>query len=441
RGLAVAALVGLGVGSPVVGQVGSPAGPVPAERLAARRAVLFDRMKVSVAVLRAGTERSIEGDYPQDNNYREDNDFFYLTGLEVPRAWLVLIARDTAPDETILLLPPRDSSREKFTGPGLSPGPEVSRLTGITDVRVSRDPDQDISAVVFPPGSPARAGALYIKRGARQGESLFLRQLVFSGGTLGPPVRVEDLDAQMAALRLVKDPDEIGRMRRAIGLTADGIRQAMKVAEPGIWEYQLEGEVEFVFRRGGGERLAFPSIIGSGPNGTTLHYDKNRRQTQPGELVVMDVGAEWGYQTADVTRTIPVSGKFTQRQRDLYNLVLATQQAAIDSVRPGLDLARLNQIARDYMRAHSGSLCGGSSCDQYWIHGLSHWVGMDVHDVGPFGTRFEPGMVFSVEPGIYLPQENLGIRIEDDVLVTPTGHENLSAGAPRTVEEIERAMR
>ena len=185
--------------------------------------------------------------------------------------------------------------------------------------------------------------------------------------------------------------------------------------------------------------MGFPSIVGSGPNGTTLHYDENRRQTRAGELVVMDVGAEFGYYSADVTRTIPISGRFDRRQRQLYELVLGAQQAAMDAVRPGTDLATLDRIAREYLRLHSGALCGGAPCDRYFVHGLSHWLGMNVHDVGSYTRRLEPGMVFTIEPGLYIPADSLGIRIEDDILVTETGGEILSSGAPRTVAEIERA--
>jgi Xaa-Pro aminopeptidase len=207
-----------------------------------------------------------------------------------------------------------------------------------------------------------------------------------------------------------------------------------------MWEYQLEALVEYTFRRSGAERLGFPTIVASGPNAVTLHYDTNRRQIQAGELVVQDVGAEFGYYSADITRTIPISGRFTPRQRALYQLVLATQQAAIDAVRPGASIPALNRIARDYMREHSGDLCGPDTCVLYFVHGLSHWLGMDVHDAGPLNVRLEPGMVLTVEPGIYLAAENLGIRIEDDVLVTPSGAEVLSRAAPRTAEEIERIM-
>ena len=389
--------------TPLQAQSGSPAGPVPVARLEARRLALLQRLGPGVAVIRSATQRSIEGDYPQDSDYREANNFFYLTGIEAPGAVLALVARESAPDRQILYLPVRDSMAERWTGRTLGTGPEATALTGVKDVRPVSRAAQEI-------------------------------------GLLGVALASEDLDTAIAALRQVKDADEIGRLRRAAAITADALRQAMAEAEPGSWEYELEAVIEGRFRREGAERVGFPSIVGSGPNSTILHYDKNRRRTAAGELVVLDVGAEFGYYSADVTRTIPVSGRFTARQRQLYDLVLATQQAAIDSVRPGTDLVTLNLIARGYMRSHSGSLCGQETCDRYWPHGLSHWLGMDVHDVGAFARPLVPGMVLTVEPGIYLPDESLGIRIEDDVLVTPTGHEVLSAGAPRQAAEVERAM-
>ncbi len=422
-------------------QVGSPAGAVPVERLSARRSALLRRVGTGAIVLRSAVQKDIEGDYPQDSDYREDNAFFYLTGLEAPGAWLVLLARDSAP-ETILYLPARDSLAERWTGPRLGPGPEATRLTGIADVRPSSGAETEIPGLVLGVTSPARrpGGALYIRRGQRQGDSEFLRRLVFSD-SLGPAVRVANLDAEIAALRLIKDQDELARLRRSIGITTEAQRTVMAAAKPGMWEYEIKALVEFTFRRHGAERLGFPSIVGSGPNAVTLHYDKSRRQTRPGDVVVVDIGAEYGYYSADVTRTIPISGRFTPRQRAVYDLVLATQQAAIDSVRPGIDLRSLNTIARRYMREHSGDLCGPPSCEKYFVHGLSHWLGMDVHDAGAFTAKLAPGMVLTVEPGIYLPAENIGVRIEDDVLVTATGHEILSAGAPRAADDVERAMR
>jgi Xaa-Pro aminopeptidase len=282
----------------------------------------------------------------------------------------------------------------------------------------------------------ARRGALYIYRTEEELEAPAIRSLVYGPGA----ARIDGLDRHIAALRQVKDADEIARLRKAIDITAEAHREVMRAAAPGMWEYELEATIEHTFRRRGAERVGFPSIIGSGINSTTLHYDKNRRRTEPGDLVVMDIGAEYGYYSADVTRTIPISGKFTARQRAIYDLVYGAHRAAIDSVRPGITLGRLQQIAQTYMRDHSGTTCGDQPCTRYFIHGLSHWLGMDVHDVGQFNVPLEPGMVFTIEPGIYIPEERLGVRIEDDILVTATGGEVLSAAAPTTAAEVERAM-
>jgi Xaa-Pro aminopeptidase len=424
---------------PVKAQVGSPAGPVPVARLSARRAALLERMGKGIAVLPSSKERDLEKDYPQDSDYRENNNFFYLTGLEAPESWLVLIARDTAPDQAILYLPPRDSITEKWTGPKLGPGPDAVRLTGITDVRPADRIEAELPQLVSSAAAADSNAALYFADGREQQGSALLQGLVSGAGEDGSSRRVLDLSGLLAPLRLVKDPEELIRLRRAANITADALKQALSHANPGTWEYELEAIIEYTFRREGAERVGFPTIVGSGVNGATLHYDKNRRQTRSGDLVVMDVGAEFGYYTADVTRTIPVSGRFTPRQQSLYNLVLGTQQAAIDAVRPGSSLAVLERVARTYMRDHSGDLCRPGPCNRYFTHALSHWLGMDVHDVGALNSPFEPGMVLTVEPGIYIAAESLGIRIEDDILVTNDGHEVLSQAAPRSVVAIEAA--
>jgi Xaa-Pro aminopeptidase len=405
---ALAVVLALGTDRPevVAAQAGSPAGPVPVERLVARRAALLERIGEGVAVVRAGTRRSIERDYPQDSDYRESNNFFYLTGLEAPGGRLVLVARQRGPDSTILYLPEPEQAHERWTGRAPRPGPEASRLSGIPDVRPM----------------PEDSGRLA------------------SGRRRGPPVSDRELAAHLADLRQIKDAEEIRRLRRAVGITNESLLEAMGALRPGMYEYELEALIEYGFRRQGAERLGFPSIVGSGPNATILHYDDNRRRMGEDELVVIDVGAEYGYYSADVTRTLPVSGRFTPRQRQLYELVLGAQQAAIDSVRPGTDVRALNRIARAYLQAHSGALCGGSGCDRYFIHGLSHWLGMDVHDPGSFSRPLAPGMVLTVEPGIYLPEEGIGIRIEDVVLVTTEGAELLSGSLPRAPDAVERAM-
>lgn len=416
---------------PLGAQTGSPAGPVPVERLAARRAALMARVGTGTVVIRSADERDIEKDYAQDNDFRQDNDFFYLTGLETPGSWLVLQARDSTTPRAILYVPERDTLQERWTGPKIGPGPEVTALTGIDDVRPASRAEGEIRGFIFGAGR-----RLLIEFGDAATRNEYLKGVSLSGVA----TRVEDLRPHLAAMRLIKDDDEIKRLRQAAEISADGHRAAMLAAIPGVWEYQLESVVEGTFRREGAERLGYPSIVGTGINGTVLHYDLSRRQSGPNDVVVIDAAGEFGYYTADVTRAFPVSGKFTPHQKAIYELVLATQQTAMDSVHPGQTIGNLNRISREYMKAHSGDLCGAKTCDNYYPHSLSHWLGMDVHDVGDYRTPLAPGMVFTIEPGIYLPAESLGVRIEDDILVTATGYENLSQGAPRTVADVEKLM-
>jgi Xaa-Pro aminopeptidase len=312
---------------------------------------------------------------------------------------------------------------------------EVSRLTGIDQVRPASRFDAEIKNQLRQTQGPNSMERIYIPFGDRSADVQALAEAAMEARR-----SLSDLGKALAESRLVKDSLEIARLRRAIDITAAAQREAMRGAEPGMFEYELEAIVEYVFRSFGAERVGFPTIVGSGPNSVILHHDTNRRRTTAGDLVVIDAGAEYGYYTADVTRTFPVSGEFTPRQRGIYELVLATQKTVIAAVRPGVTIWALEGIARRYMREHSGELCGDATCDRYFVHGLCHWLGMDVHDVGDYTRALEPGMVLTVEPGIYLADEGLGVRIEDDVLVTETGHEVLSATAPKSVEEIESLM-
>ncbi len=401
--------------------------PVDTAAVALRRRALAARIGRGVALIPAAHERDVERDYVQDNDFRQTNTFFYLTELETQDAWLLIVAGGEAAT-TVLFLPPRTPSQERWTGLRLGPDTTAARLSGIGRVLPTDSLDRMLAALF------RASGPIYAPLDVTTRDEPRLKELVFSGRD------VRNLRPLVDSMRLVKDGDEIARMRKAIDISAAGHVAAMQAARPGVWEYELEAALEAAFRRNGADRLGYPSIVGSGPNSTTLHYDVNRRQTRDGDLVVVDAGAEWGQYTADVTRTFPVNGKFTPRQKAIYDLVLATQQTAFDSTRPGATVAQLNRIAREYLRAHSGTLCGAQSCDGYFIHGLGHWLGMDVHDVGDYATPLKPGMVLTLEPGIYLPAESLGVRIEDDVLVTAMGAEWLSAKAPKTTVEIERLM-
>ena len=400
----------------VIPQLPGMGRPVDTAAVAARRRALLKRIGHGTVLIPAAHERNIEQDYVQDNDFRQDNTFYYFTELETQDAFLLLTARGPDSLDTVLFLPPRTPSQERWTGLRLGPDSVAVRLSGIAKVL----PVDSLEARLR--GGPEPHYTPHVQRGT-------------------DVVRPNDLRPIVDSMRAVKDADEIARLRRAVDISVAGHIAAMRAARAGMWEYELEAALEDGFRRNGADRLGYPSIVGSGPNSTTLHYDVNRRKTENGDLVVIDAAAEWGQYTADVTRTFPVNGKFTPRQKAIYDLVLGAQQAAFDAVRAGITMRELDGIARRYMRDHSGNLCGQQTCDdrEFFNHGLGHPIGMDVHDVG-ISRPLEPGMVITLEPGIYIQAEQLGVRIEDDVLVTAKGGEWLSAGAPRTTDAIEKLM-
>jgi Xaa-Pro aminopeptidase len=226
----------------------------------------------------------------------------------------------------------------------------------------------------------------------------------------------------------MKSATEVALLEKAIQITTKAEGAAAKVIAPGAMEYEVEAALEYEFRRNGAERPGFPSIVGSGPFSTVLHYDKSTRRMEAGDVVVVDIGAEYSGYSADVTRTFPVSGKFSPRQKEIYEIVLNAQNAAIAQVKPGATFETIHAAAFNYIRSKGYS--------EYFIHGTSHHIGLQVHDVGSASRPLEPNMVITVEPGIYIPEEQLGIRIEDDVLVTRSGYRVLSE-FPKEVEEIE----
>ena len=246
-----------------------------------------------------------------------------------------------------------------------------------------------------------------------------------------PYLKIKDFSPFLARMRLVKSAEEIEIMTRASEITAAGLNAAMRAAAPGMVEFELQNIIESVFQAQGAERTSFPSIIGSGPNSVIIHYDKNTRKIEPGDLVVMDVGAEYLEYAGDITRTIPISGTFTARQREIYAIVLEAQSRAIAACQPGARWSAADAAARNYIK--------DKGYDQYFTHSTSHSLGLDVHDPGS-SLSLLPGMIITIEPGIYIPAEDLGVRIEDDVLITEGGPVILSASVPKKIEDIERLM-
>ena len=381
----------------------------PLEQYRLRRQKLTTELDGVVVLFAAPAEDLVQ--------YQQEDNFYYLTGFDEPGAILLLGATGDGFEE-ILFIPPRNLDGERWTGEKLGPGPGAESATGVTSVEALEKFASQFERMV------EESGTVYTLTDQEDNVSR-LRQRA-------PEVEIEDLAPRLALNRQVKTDSELLILTKAIDITMKAHAAAAGIIAPDLAEYEVEAIIEFEFRRNGAERPGFPSIVGSGPNATILHYDRNTRKMEAGDLVVADIGAEYGGYTADITRTYPVSGKFTERQREIYQIVLDAQKAALARVKPGATIrGSIHAAALEYIRS--------KGYGDYFIHGTSHHIGLEVHDVGPVGRPLEPNMVITIEPGIYIPDENIGVRIEDDVLVTETGYRILS-DFPREIDEIEALM-
>jgi len=410
-----------------------------------RRQRLAERIGGGTIVLwGAGDDRG----YGDVGTFRQSSDFFYLTGVELPNAVMVL---RPAEDLDALFLPPRNPNVEAWTGPKFGPGGEAEAALGFTQV-LSTDPSEIVLDARRRP-VPGFEGRLQSWLAEEDAVLWTDCPAVATSSELPPTHRylsrlrdrmtgfgVRDLSPHLAALRLIKDGGEIELMRKAIAATVNGQRAAARTIRAGVGECVVDGAVFAEFRRHGAEGLAFPSIVGSGINATTLHYDQNVGICGGGELVVVDIGARYGYYCGDLTRTYPANGRFSDRQRAVYDLVLEAHDRVTEAIRPGVSIFDLRKIAYDVMQASDLTDADGGKLGQYFIHGLGHHLGLDAHDPGSDEALLVPGNVITNEPGIYIPGEAMGIRIENDFLVTETGAENLSTELPTKAEEIQALM-
>ena len=501
----------------------APPAPVfdQAERLrelAARRQRVAEKTgPKSVLVLFAGEPRVYTGDVSY--KFRTENNLYYLTHLRQRRATLVLMPGNPALRE-ILFIPRRNPAAETWTGHMYS-AEEARALSGVGEIWEAREFEPFMTAVrtrrpyrpkpenvllsslpsveaaggqgapasssgsmrALPPNYAAGFDALF---GAMAQNEATLYLLLPPGGDEDNREYVQEqaLAARWAKsatglnvrsvmpvfdeLRLRKSDTELRLIQHAVDITAEALGRAMAAAGAAKWEYEVEAEVDYTYKRRNADNWGYPSIVGCGANATTLHYEESQGPCRPGDLLLMDVGAEYGHYSADVTRTFPVSGRFTPAQAEIYNAVLAAQEAALKEARPGSTVAQINQAATESIKdalLRLGLITDRDSAQYrlWFMHGTSHWLGMNVHDVGAYSAKFEPGMVFTVEPGIYvrpdaldhLPKtpENekfiaavrpafekyrgIGVRIEDDVVITPEGHRNMTAALPRTLADVE----
>jgi Xaa-Pro aminopeptidase len=431
-----------------------------ATELARRRRRLMKAMgKGAIGILPTAPARIRNRDveYP----YRADSDFYYLTGLAEPDAVAVL-APGRKEGAFVLFCRERDPKAEVWTG----------RRVGVEGALADYGADQahpigELDEVL--PGLLENRHRVYYTLG---------RDLEFDQRVLGWLNRVRhkvragvhapeaflSMEQPMHELRLVKSKAEVRAMRKAARISARGHRRAMGACRPGLAEYQLEAELLHEFVHGGSRHPAYPSIVGGGANACVLHYTENGATLEDGDLVLIDAGCEYAHYASDITRTFPVNGRFSDAQRAVYDLVLAAQEAAIAEVRPGkrwndphdaaVKVLTRGLVDLGLLQGKVAKLIEDEAYRRFYMHRTGHWLGLDVHDVGDYKVDgewrlLEPGMVMTVEPGLYIPAEsegvpedywNIGVRIEDDVLVTENGHEVLSGDAPKRAEDIEALM-
>jgi Xaa-Pro aminopeptidase len=428
------------------------------ERIKRRREAFEQRIKGGAAIFPAAPMAVRNNDV--EHEYRQDTDFFYLTGFEEPNAVAVL-APDNPEQRFVLFVQPKDREREVWTG--WRAGEEGAVRDFGADAAFTIDKlDEQLPRLV------GKAEKLYYRFGDPAFDERvagwmrqFQRERQRTG--MGPTCIVDPAEV-LHEMRLIKDEEDLALLRRAVDISADGHMAALRGLRPTHYEYEIEATLRYVFRRHGSPRPGYPPIVASGPNATILHYTTNNRRIEEGDLLLIDAGTEYGYFTGDITRTYPASGTFTEEQAAVYQIVLDAQVEAIKAVRPGATfiephdravrvltegLARLGLLEGD-----PDKIIEEGGYKKFYMHRTSHWLGMDVHDAGPYKVadewrRLEPGMVLTIEPGIYIAADledvepryrGIGVRIEDDVLVTASGNEVLSARVPKTIEEIEGLM-
>ena len=255
-----------------------------------------------------------------------------------------------------------------------------------------------------------------------------------------PQLQLHDLHIEVAKLRAIKSEEEVANLRKAIAITKEGIEAMLKISRPGLNEYEFDAYFNFALKMGGSAGPGYHSIIASGANATVLHYEDNNMVVNDSDLVLLDLGALWNHYSADISRTFPVNGKFTGRQADVYQAVLDVEKATIEKIRPGIKMSELTTFAKDSLAQKAKNLGLSSDISNYYYHGIGHALGLDVHDVGGRDFTLETGMIITIEPGLYIADEAIGVRIEDNILVTATGHENLSQDIIKEIADIEAFM-
>jgi Xaa-Pro aminopeptidase len=415
--------------------------PQPAAEYQGRRAKLRGEVDGPV-VLFGYTSRNDAGEVAV---FFQDEDFYYLTGYNEPDAALVLIpdsaaAKSSSRPTEILYLPPRDPREAIWSVAKLGPNdPGVAEKIGFQAVRPFAELRGDLAALAK---TNPKFYAL-LPKGPENGYPQLHTWHEWLKDALPPQSEIEDVQPTLTEMRMVKSAGELELLQKAVDASVDAQFAAMKMMKPGLMEYQVAAKMEEIHKWEGCSREAYSPIVGAGFFSTVLHYDALDNQIKDGDVVVIDVAGEYGGYDADITRTLPANGKFTARQREIYDIALGAQNAAIAAVKPGVFMyggpGSLHTIAADYINTQ-GKDKDGKPLGKYFMHGLGHGLGLNVHDPTDFRQPLKAGMTITIEPGIYIRDENLGVRIEDDVLVTADGHRVMTEKLPRNADEVEKVM-
>jgi len=413
----------------------------------ARREKLAAKLNGNVAIVFAPPEA--EG--PNDlYGYRPDDNFYYLTGWPEPGAAVLIAAEGgesnnnpARPYTEILFLPKRNYSQEQWTGPKLGPDdPKAAQLTGFERVE-SLDNLRDELVKLVPGRSTVYTDVPAPEEDSNSKDPL---QWLQTANAFAVGTSYADIRPLLGSLRTVKDAGEVELIRKATDASVAAQLAAIEAIKPGETERQISALLQYEWGKRGCERPSYAPIVGSGLNSTVLHYSDDSGSIQNGDLVLMDAAGEYSLYASDITRTVPALGKFTARQREIYEIVLGAQKAAIAAFQSGVSHLQRNQpnslqdVAMNYINAHGKDL-HGQPLGKYFFHGLGHYVGLNVHDPGDYSVPLGPGMVFTIEPGIYIPEEKIGVRIEDMFYVDDSGKLiRLTESLPQTPDEIEKLM-
>lgn len=406
-----------------------------------RRQAVFDRMADnSIAVLYSGIEHHVSADEYDLFTAHANRNFFYLTGLRRDKMALVL-DKAAAEPKTTLFIEEADPAMERWYGRKVTVD-EAKELSGIDNVRFIDELDGALDMIM----TREDVYTAYFDTYRHQKEDLPDYNVVKANEfkTAYPGVSIRNLFPFVAEQRMQKDEDEIALTKEAIKLTDTALKNVLANLKPGMFEYEAQADFEYSIRRNGAEWTAFPTIAGSGMNGTMLHYDTNQDMMEDGSLLLMDLGARVRGYNSDITRTYPVNGKYTERQRQVYDIVLEANRTVLKEAKPGMTTVDLNNICKKVLAAgciRLGLIEKEEEISRYYMHGVSHHLGIDVHDVTvDFNKKLRPGAIISDEPGLYIDEWEIGIRIEDDLLITGDGAVCLSEEIMRDADEIEAYM-